>query len=206
MDVHRLLAGRLERGAGVIGVNRKLTPPAVDEHEELDGLRSPEVDERRDRGAYRSPGVEHVVDEHDPGVIHVKRELGAAENGLLTHGRQVITVQRDVEHSQFGAPAGSSFDELREPLGKRHPPRPNSDESDATRETAGLLGNLSRKPLERLLERRSVHDLGFRHRSGFYQLPPPGPPPTPLPLPLPLPVRVTDSLDLAKVVVDTDRS
>ena len=34
-------------------------------------------------------------------------------------------------------------------------------------ETAGFLGDLSREPLERLLERRAVHDLAIRHRANL---------------------------------------
>src|SRR5919206_1533162 len=51
--------------ADVVGADRELAVPAVDEHRELDAGRPAVVEERLDRGPNRPARVEDVVDEHD---------------------------------------------------------------------------------------------------------------------------------------------
>src|SRR5947209_10410817 len=46
----------------VVGADRQLPVPAVDDHRELDAIRAAIVEERLDRGADRASGVENVVD------------------------------------------------------------------------------------------------------------------------------------------------
>src|SRR5215470_3666414 len=55
--------------AHVVGPNRQLPMPAVDQHGELHAARTPEIHQRVERGAYRAPRVEHVIDQHQLPVV-----------------------------------------------------------------------------------------------------------------------------------------
>src|SRR3989441_5931091 len=61
--------------ADVVGTDRELAMPAVDEDGELDPLGAAVVEQRLDRGADRAAGVEDVVDEHDR--LPLEREVEA---------------------------------------------------------------------------------------------------------------------------------
>ena len=110
LEQHRVLAVRLGeqdpddlllRGrqvlAHVVGADRKLAVPPVDQDGELDGARASEVVERVKCRPHRPAGVQHVVDEHHGlAVDAVGGHLGAAQRPRRAQP-QVIPVHRDVE-------------------------------------------------------------------------------------------------------------
>src|SRR2546427_6200646 len=68
--------------ADVVGTDRELAMPAVNEDGELDPLGAAVVEQRLDRRADRATGVEDVVDEHDRLPLEREVEAGRADDGL----------------------------------------------------------------------------------------------------------------------------
>jgi hypothetical protein len=68
-DLHGLALRGRQVLAHVVGADRQLPVPAVDEHRELHRARAPDVAERVERGPDGAAGEEHVVDQHhEPAV------------------------------------------------------------------------------------------------------------------------------------------
>src|SRR5262250_3407979 len=65
---------RFARGSGeilphVVGANRQLPVPAVDQHGQLHGAGSPEVHQGIERRAHGAAGIQHVVHQDDLAVV-----------------------------------------------------------------------------------------------------------------------------------------
>src|SRR5215813_12162480 len=81
--LNRFGGGRGQILAHVVGADRQLPVPAVDQHGELHTARPAEVHERIERCTHRAPGVQHVVDQHDLAVVDGKVDVGALYLRLL---------------------------------------------------------------------------------------------------------------------------
>src|SRR5215471_11569164 len=68
-DVHLLGTSRGEVLAHVVGPDRKLAVPAIDEHRQLDPLWPAEIDQRVHGGPDRASREEHVVDQEDAAAV-----------------------------------------------------------------------------------------------------------------------------------------
>src|SRR6202790_1485833 len=66
----------------VIGPDRKLAVPAVDEHRQLDRARASEVHQRVHGGARGAAVMDHVVDQHDHLAVDGRHLGGGAMRGL----------------------------------------------------------------------------------------------------------------------------
>jgi len=82
-----------------IGLDRQLAPAAIDQHRQADRLRPAKIRQRVERRADRTTGIEHVVDQHEPRVGDVKVDLCATDDRIRPDRRQVVTVERDIEHA-----------------------------------------------------------------------------------------------------------
>ncbi len=93
---------RREVLADVVGADRQLAVPAVDEDGEPDGPRAPEVGERVEGGTDRAPGEQHVVDEDDDLVVDPS--LGEPGRGDRPDrlAAQVVAVHRRRRASRRG--------------------------------------------------------------------------------------------------------
>ena len=77
-DVDDLVGAGRQVLAHVVGTDRQLAMPAVDDHRQADGPRPPVVGQRVERGADRAPGVEHVVDQDHRPVRDVGTQVAGA--------------------------------------------------------------------------------------------------------------------------------
>jgi hypothetical protein len=73
----RLVAGRRERAADVVGPDRQLAVAAVHEHGELDARGAAEVDELVEGGPDGAPGEEDVVHEHHGAPVDGEQDVAA---------------------------------------------------------------------------------------------------------------------------------
>src|SRR5207249_6046084 len=117
LHLDALVAGGRKVLADVVRPNRQLPVSTVDEHGELDALRTAVVEERLDRSADRPARVEHVVHEHDRLALEREIERGRADDRLwmarraATADLDVVAVEGDVDGAEGGLLAGSFLDE-----------------------------------------------------------------------------------------------
>ena len=137
-DLHRLLAGRRERAAHVVGADGQLAVAAVHEHGELDARRAAEVDELVEGGADGAAGEEHVVHEHHRAAVDREEDVGALGDRLGGQAREVVAVERDVEGAHRGLRPRRLGDEPGEPPGERHAAAADAHEGEALRVRVAL--------------------------------------------------------------------
>src|SRR5919109_1271344 len=148
--------------ADVVGPDRELAVPAVDEHGELNSLRAAIVEQRLDRGADRATGVEHVVDQDDRLALEREVERSRAYDRLRMARRispahlDVVAVEGDVDGAEDRPRACALLDESPEALRERNAARLDADEGD-TGEVGIPLDDLVRDARERAAERFRVH-------------------------------------------------
>src|SRR5262245_53563530 len=101
----------------VVGLDRDLAVPPVDQDRETDHPGPPEVDQPVQRRPNGAAGVEDVVAEDDGPAVQVEVDLGLLQERLRRHKGQVVAVERDVER----ADREGLLDELSQ--GRREPRR-----------------------------------------------------------------------------------
>ena len=155
-----LPVGRRDALADVVGLDRELAVPAVDQDGEADRPRAAEVDDAVERRPDRPPGVEHVVAQQDRAAVQVEVDLGLLQQGLRRDGREVVAVERDVQ----GADREVLLDQVREPGrqagGQRDAPGPDADQGQL-REVLLALGDLVRHAVDHAPNAIGVEDLGL---------------------------------------------
>ena len=122
--------------ADVVGADRQLAMAAIDEDGEPDRPRPPELAQRVHRGAHRAAGVQHVVDEHDGGVVDLERHVRALDERRVAEPR-VVAVELDVERADGDVRALVLRDRRGEPPCEGNAAALDADEHEPGR--AGLL-------------------------------------------------------------------
>src|SRR5689334_3802556 len=132
---------------------------AVDEHRELDRLRTPEVDERVHRRAHRAAGEEHVVDEEDLPAVDGERDVRSLDDRILHAPIEIVAVERDVDDAErHRRPAFDLLYLLPDALGEEDAAGADPDQ----RELVGslvALEDLVRDAREGALDRERIHHL-----------------------------------------------
>src|SRR5438132_4581920 len=111
LHLDALVAGGRKVLADVVGPDRQLAVPAVDQHGELNTLGPPVIEERLDRRADRTARVEDVVDEDDGLALEREIERGRAHDRLGMSRRvpaahlNVVAVEGDVDRAERGGVA-----------------------------------------------------------------------------------------------------
>ena len=109
LDLHALAPCRRQVLADVVGADRKLAVPSIDQNGELHARRPAELEERVDRGADRAARVEHVVDQDDRHPLDGNGMLVARTTGWRSGG---LPPSRTCTSSRWNvmssAPSGSS--------------------------------------------------------------------------------------------------
>src|SRR5262249_14187714 len=85
--------------ADVIGMNRQLAMAAIHKHGKLHSARTAEIHKFVERGAYRAARIENVVDEDDGLPFDAFRNLGPLHDRLYVYGRQIVSIERNVERA-----------------------------------------------------------------------------------------------------------
>ncbi|BCJ57195.1 hypothetical protein Jiend_06170 [Micromonospora endophytica] len=146
-----------ERGrnvlADIVGADRQLPVPPVDEHRELHRRRPTEVTQRVERGPDRPAGEEHVVDEDDPPAVDPPgRQLGGADRAGGVPA-QVVAVERDVEHTDRHGDTFEGADPGGEAVRERGASGRDAEQYGVGR-ALGLLQDLVRDPVDDALDIR----------------------------------------------------
>src|SRR5256885_402693 len=81
-DLDLLAVRRRHVLADVVGPDRQLAMPAVDQHRQLDGARAAELDQSVHGGARCAAPVDHVVHQHDDLAVDVGHVRGEVPRGL----------------------------------------------------------------------------------------------------------------------------
>jgi hypothetical protein len=114
----RLAVCRRHVLADVVGPDRQLAVPAVDQHGQLHRARAPVLGQGVQRGAHGPAGEQHVVDEHDQPVV----EAAVGHRGVAERaGRaaaQVVAVEGGVDGSDGRRDAGELGDRGGQPSGE----------------------------------------------------------------------------------------
>jgi hypothetical protein len=153
--------GRRQVLADVVGSDRELAVPAVDEHGELDARRAAVVEEGIDRGPDRPARVEDVVAEDAGHALEREVEPRGAHDRLRVEGRagvayvHVVAVKGDVEGPERDLAPAELLDEAPEPLGQRDAARVDADEGGAL-EVRVALHDLVRDARNRAPQRLAV--------------------------------------------------
>src|SRR5690606_37206966 len=95
-DVHAVGRDGGQSGAGNVGLDGKLAPPAVDEHAEEDAAGTAEVGALVERGANCAAGVEHVVHDDDGAPVQIGK-AGLADHRARADHLEIVAVERNVE-------------------------------------------------------------------------------------------------------------
>ena len=133
--------------ADVVGADRQLAVPAVDEHGQLHRARTPVLAQRVERGAHRPAGEQHVVDQHDQPVVDAAvGQRGVAERAGGA-AAQVVAVERGVDRADGGGDAGELGDRGGQPAGEHRSAGRDADDHElvgVVRPEGGLLDDLVR--------------------------------------------------------------
>ena len=137
--------------------------PAIDEHDQLDFLRTAEIDQRVERGANRAPRIQHVVHEQDFLIVDRERNLRAAHQRLGPDGmpHHVIAVQRDVERPGPQRLVRDLLEHPGETLGEHVAARADADQREVLG-AAVALENFVRDARQRASHAVGVHDDGHQ--------------------------------------------
>ena len=83
--------------ADIIGADGQFPVAAVDQNDQLDGLRASEVDDTIHRGADAASGIEHIVHQDDGFADDAERHFRAGyfRRGIVI--RNIVTVGHDVQ-------------------------------------------------------------------------------------------------------------
>ena len=103
---HGLAQGGRDVLADVVGADRQLPVPAVDQHGQTDRAGSAELGQRVERGADRPAVEQHVVDEDDDLVVDAPAGHHGVLQGAGRPAAQVVAVHRDVQRADGHVGAG----------------------------------------------------------------------------------------------------
>ena len=129
VDAHVLVPLGGQVLADVVGPDRQLPVPPVDQHGQLHRPGAAEVDDGVHGRPDRPPGEEDVVAEDDDAVLHVARQLGRPE-GRHPPGGDVVAVEGDVERADRHLDPFEGGDGLGQPLGHHDAPGVEADQHD----------------------------------------------------------------------------
>src|SRR6266511_1338133 len=93
----RQIACDRETRADVRCFDRQLAAAAVDQHGELDRVRSSIVEQLVDRRADRTAGIEHIVDQYDAAAGNLEGQRRRRELGTQPLLRVVVAIERHVD-------------------------------------------------------------------------------------------------------------
>src|SRR5271170_964810 len=146
--------------AYVIGANRNFALSAIDQHRELNRLRTAEVRDGVERGTHGSPGIQHVVNQHDPLGVQRKRNIAAEQPWIAGQALAIVAIGRNIKRADrnLALTVGAQLDS--DPLGERGAAPDDTDQHHVVG-AAVALGNLHRYPLQRPPNLRGVEqDVG----------------------------------------------
>src|SRR5665213_3595586 len=133
--------------ADVVGLDRKLAQPPVDQHGKPDRARPAEIGDRVERGADGASGVEHVVDEHDG-----QSGDRAANLRLRQLARDVVVaVQVHVQKAELRKRTADLRDLRSEPAGQPLAAAPDPDQQEPVLHVLGLddlVGHARDRPFD----------------------------------------------------------
>src|SRR6185312_5578187 len=98
----------------------------IDQHCQLDFLRTSQVHKPIHRRSYRPSGEQNVVDEYDDFIRHVERHGRFSKNRLIFAQRQIIAIQCDIQFTDWNLDALDTVDTLHESMGEMHATCPYS--------------------------------------------------------------------------------
>ncbi len=90
--VDPLIRSQVDALADDVGMDRQLAAPAIDQDGERDSSWTAEVRQLVERGPDGAPRVQHVIDDHYTGAIHVPWNVSRADDRSWADGLEVITV------------------------------------------------------------------------------------------------------------------
>jgi len=157
---NNLRVGGLHRAPNKLRLDGHLAMPAVHQHAKLHAPRAPKIKQAVHRGADGAAGIEDIVHQHQVHVVHGKGNVRSLKNGLRRNFGEIVAVKSDVQRpdSHF-RPVYPAYP-FRDALRQRDPAPANSDQHEIFR-AAIALDDLVRQPLERAVNLRGGHDLGF---------------------------------------------
>ena len=129
---------------------------AVYEDGELNFFRTAKIHKLVHRGPDRASGVKHIIDEDDRFPFDVLFKLGAIDDRICTDGREIVTVERDVEDAVEGSFSLESLDLIAKLFGKRHTTAADADQIEVFCTTI-ILDDLCRKPTHRTFHLDGIH-------------------------------------------------
>src|SRR5919202_164081 len=154
LDLDVLAALGREVLADVVGADRKLAVPAVDEARELDARRASVLEEGLDRRADSAARVEDVVDQDARHALEREVEPRRLDDRLRVERRlaaanqDVVAVERDVERPERDVDAREVLDQRAQTLGERDTTRVDPDQGRPL-ELGVALDDLVREPRNR---------------------------------------------------------
>ncbi len=92
-----LVVGQRDAVSHEIGRNRQFAAAAVDQGRQHDLGRPAVIEQLVDRGARGTSGVQHVIHQHDGGVVDLEWNLGRLDLGVQSFFSVVVAVERDVD-------------------------------------------------------------------------------------------------------------
>src|SRR4051795_123256 len=159
LHLNALAAGGRKVFADVVGPDRELAMPAVDEACELDAGGPAVLEEGLDRGPDRAAGVEDVVHEDTRHAFERKVELRRFDDGLgvqrplAAADDDIVAMKGDVDAAERDLDAVEVFDQAPEPLGERDAAGLDADEGDGREVTVpldDLMGDAGDRPVQAL--------------------------------------------------------
>ena len=144
--------------ADVVGPDRQLAVAAVGQHGQLHALGPPVVEQGVDRGPHRAPRVEHVVDQHDRGVLDREVDVRGVHDRLggRLAARQVVAVEADVDVAERHGLADQLGDQVAQARGQHGAATVDPDDRDSL--PARLLDDLVCDPHQRAPHVLAVED------------------------------------------------
>ena len=82
--------------ADIIGPYGQLAMAAVYQHRKLDAARSPRREYGFNGGSRRAAGVEHVINEDNIFIVHIRAYIGLRYDRLLTFVCEIVAVKADI--------------------------------------------------------------------------------------------------------------
>jgi hypothetical protein len=136
---------------------------AIHQNSQLDRPRSSEVHQAVEGCADAASGEEHIVHQDDALVGERKRDVRACDLGMIGTTSQIITVERDIDHSQRHALALDGVDFLHQSLREIDSARPDTDEHQILTASVAFQ-NFMGDTRQGAVDRHLVHDFRFQLR------------------------------------------
>ena len=134
--------------------------PAVDEHAKRDTPGASEIEEAIHGGANGAAGVKDVVDEHEVHPVNAKNNVRRLQDGLGRNFGKIVAIERNVQRADGHIHAIDPAHCLSYALGQRYAAAPYAYQREMLG-AAALLDNLMGQALQRAVDLRGGHQLGF---------------------------------------------